>query len=73
MKVNAHIETAVIPVGLMIPAPLPGLVHLGDVMRNLMALLAVARNIAVDASAVRFQLSVAFVFDVIRASGAPKS
>jgi hypothetical protein len=57
----------------MIPAPLAGFVHLGDVMRYLLALLAVALNVAVDARPIRFQLSVAFVFEVVRASSVPES
>ncbi len=73
MNVNAYIETVVIPVGLMIPAPLAGLLHLSPVVLNLTALLAVALNVAVDAGPIRFQLSVALVFEVVRASGIPKS
>jgi hypothetical protein len=72
MKVNANVEPVVVPVGLMIAAPLAGFVHFGDVVRNLAALLAVLGNVAVDAGAIRFQPSLAFVF-VVRAHGVSKS
>lgn len=63
-EINADVEAIVIPVGLMVAAPLAVLIHPGPVMLNLTALLAVALCIAIDASPIRFQPSVAFVFFV---------
>jgi hypothetical protein len=74
MEVDADIEPAVIPVGFMVPAPLASCVHLGDVIGNLMALLAVALNVAVDSRPIRFQPAVAIFAPVsIGANGAAKS
>lgn len=62
-----------IPIRFMIPAPLARRIHLRDVVRNLMALFAVAGSIAVDSRSIRFQPAMAIVAPVlIRAYGTPK-
>jgi hypothetical protein len=72
--VNSHVEVVVIPVRLMITAPLPGCVHPGDIVFNLMAMLAVAVDIAIDSSAIRFETAAAIVLPIpVSASGTSKS
>src|ERR1700688_691632 len=55
MQVDAYVEAAVVPIGLVIPAPLPVAFHLGDVAAHLTALVPEATGIAVDFGATRLQ------------------
>jgi hypothetical protein len=73
-EVNTDVEVVVIPIRSVVPAPLPGCVHPGDVVIDLAAVLAVAANIAVDSGAVRFQPAMTVLFPIlIRASGTAES
>ena len=73
-EVNPYVEVVVIPIRFMVPAPLPGCVHPGDVVIDLAAVLAVAADIAVDSGAIRFQPAMTVLFPIlIRASGTAES
>lgn len=70
-EVNPDVKAVVIPIRFVIPAPLACRFHLGDVVLNLGAVIAMAVRIAVNACAVRFQTTVAIVFPIlVCASGA---
>jgi hypothetical protein len=73
-EINTYVEVVVIPIRLMVPAPLPGCVHPGDVVIDLAAVLAVPADIAVDSGAIRFQPTMTILFPIlIRASGTAES
>jgi hypothetical protein len=73
-EIDAYVEVVVIPIRSMVPAPLPGCVHPGDIVVDLAAVLAVAANIAVDSGAIRFQPAMTVLFPIlIRASGTAES
>ena len=73
-EIDAYVEVVVIPIRFMVPAPLPGCVHPGDVVIDLAAVLAVAADIAVDSGAIRFQPAMTVLFPIlIRASGTAES
>jgi hypothetical protein len=73
-EVNPYVEVVVVPIRLMVPAPLPGCVHPGYVVVDLAAVLAVAADIAVDPGAIRFQTAMTVLFPIlIRASGTAES
>jgi hypothetical protein len=73
-EVNPYVEVVVIPIRFMVPAPLPGCVHPGDIVIDLAAVLAVAANIAIDSGAVRLQPAMTVLFPIlIRASGTAES
>jgi hypothetical protein len=73
-EINADVEMVVIPIRFMVPAPLPGCVHPGDIVVDLAAVLAVTGNIAVDSGAIRFQPAMTVLFPIlIRASGTAES
>jgi len=73
-EIDAYVEVVVIPIRFMVPAPLPGCIHPGDVVFDLAAVFAVAADIAVDSGAIRFQPAVTILFPIlIRASGTAES
>ena len=69
VEINADVKPIMVPLGLVIAAPLACCVHSGNVMFDLTAMFAVAGNIAVNSGPIRFQATVAFVFEIIRTSG----
>lgn len=71
-EINTYVEVVMVPVRFMILAPLPGSVHLGNVVANLAALLPVARNVAVDSRSICFKPPMAIITPLICASGAAK-
>jgi hypothetical protein len=70
-EVNANVEMLVIPIGFVIPAPLTGRVHLGDIIFDLATVLAVASRIAIDPRTIGFQPSMAILFPILVSSGRP--
>jgi hypothetical protein len=73
-EINAYVEVVVIPVRFMILTPLASCVHLGDVVIDLPAVLAVAANVTVDSGSIRFQPAMALVIPVpVCASGTAES
>lgn len=69
-EIDAYIEVVVIPIRFVVPAPLPGCVHSGDIVVDLAAVLAVAANIAVDSGAIGFQPAMTVLFPIlVRAGG----
>ncbi len=73
-EINTHVEVFVIPIRLMIPAPLPRCIHSGDITIHLMTFLAESVCIAVDSRSIRFEppLAVGLVVSV-RSSSASDS
>jgi hypothetical protein len=68
-EVDADVEARVIPIGVMIAAPLAVSIHAGDIVVHLRAVLAVAGSVVIDSGAVGFQALVAVVGPVAVAKG----
>jgi len=71
-EINAYVKPVMVPIRFMILAPLAGSVHLGNVITNLMTLLAVTCNVAVDSRSIRFKPPMAIITPLICASRAAK-
>jgi hypothetical protein len=54
-EVNPDVEPVMIPIRLVVPAPLPVRIHLGDIMVDLPAVLSVFACVAIDFGSICFQ------------------
>jgi hypothetical protein len=73
-EVDTNVEVLVVPIRFVVTAPLSVPVHLGDVVADLAALLAVAAGITIDSGAIRLEPTMAIFFPIlIRASGTAES
>src|SRR5579863_3869672 len=68
-EINSYVKMFVIPVRLVIAAPLPGRVHSVHVGIHLPAAFAVARDVAINSCAVCFQASMTVVFPIVVRAG----
>jgi hypothetical protein len=68
-EVNSYIKMVVIPIRLVIPAPLASSVHPGNVVIDLAAVLTMPANIAVDSCAIRFKPAVTILFPILVCAG----
>ncbi len=59
LEVNPHIKTIVIPIGMVLAAPIAIAVHVGNIPVHLPAIFTVPRRIAIDPCAIGFKLPVA--------------
>ena len=64
-EVDTDVEVLVVPIRFVIAAPLSISVHLGDVVRHLPALLAVAAGVAVDSGPIGLQTAMAILFPIL--------
>lgn len=64
-EVNAYVEVVVVPIRFVVLTPLASRVHLGDIVIDLAAVLAVAANIPIDSSAIFFEPATALFLPVL--------
>jgi hypothetical protein len=64
--VNSHVKPAVIPIRVMLSAPIPVGVHAVDITSHLPTIVAVFRCVAIDACSIGFQFPVAVVAHIAK-------
>ncbi len=65
MKVDADVESAVIPIGVMVAAPLPVRLELIDGVIDLAAVFTMLRGCAIDSGLICFEPAMAIVVVVV--------
>ncbi len=74
VKVNANVKAGVVPIRMMIAAPLAIRVHSCDVVIDLAAVLAVSAGVPIDSGAIRLEPAMTIVLPIpIGASGPAES